>query len=413
MTIGDIDATPLISQTVITGGWPDISQLSLNIGFVHAVKDIYVVGFCDGLATQRDCFIATVRVAGDGTVTAASLAFHSFALVGDPVDPKIQLHKLSEGIVAVFFGAEATDPGLSLKTFSINASTGAITVVDGADVLDGTSGGIDSPGPYAARIGASVWGCTYRDVTSPTKRFVTVSLTDAGIIGSVLDGPDDTGETITFYTNLIYLDQNVALVVYNPGAFGGPLESETFTVNETTGIFDFINELNQNAGPTEPVGPKWIGHVDPLNPAAREIFCLGDESTVGGPNGLAYISINASDVITVDDFVDAGGTGEGRARGLSIGERKVFFYSGSTGDDCFVWVAAANGTLTQHDSATGMGVTGPVSAPHPLYLEGSQNSKVVIFGADTDNDDIEIVVIGVQTGLDASGRQAVWHGHDF
>lgn len=403
MAIGDFDPTPLISQAVITGGWPAIPSTSQNSGFCHATADIYCIGFGRDSTPGRDLFVATVRVTGTGVITAASLDFISLGL-SDPPNPKIELHKLSDGVIVAFHCSESAAPGLSVATFSVD-NAGNITLLDGPDVLDASfvSG---SNGMMANKVADGVWGVQY-PLNDNTIHFLTVDISNSGTIGSILDGPDDAGAvTVGLHAGFIYLDQNVAIRADTISPNG---RAETFTLNESSGIFNVIVQLDQLTM-TTPDLPFWFSHV--ALPADRRVFVLGRQDG-GGGLAIAHLSINGSDDITSDDTIDVADSD-----GIDLGgmypltERKVFFMGGGTDDSCFVYQADVSGNLSQHDLENALGLPGGtyVGSARAVTLEGSGDSKLVVGSIDLANDVPRVIVIGVQ--LPSSG-QAIWHGYDF
>jgi len=399
MAVGDFDCPALISEAVITGCWPALTTIINGAGFCHAINDIYCLGFGEDSATDRNLFLATIRVTGTGTITAAALDFYDFSLC-DPSDPRVELHQLSDGIVAAFFSVNTND-GCSLTTFSIHPTTGAITVVDGPDQL--RSDLVRIPGPRANKVSPGVWGLMLPD-TFVGEEFLTFSLTDAGVIGSILDGPD-TGVASPDSFAWIYFDQNVAIHALNVSGGAGNARAETFTLNETTGIFNIATQLDEETAITSPKGPVWFGHVDPRNPSLREVFLLGD-AVVGGGGvpGLAHLSVDACDNITLDDAVAvSAGVGSDLSYGLVIGDRKVFFMGGGTSDDAFVFVADACGNLTEHASELALGFcdcTMVIRSSRPIYLTGSSNGKIVVGFVDAANELPMVAVIGVKVAVE-------------
>lgn len=406
MAIGDLDPTPLVSQAVLTGGWSITTVGGISAGFCHAISDIYCIAFLEGTASDRNIFMATVRITGAGTITAATLAFHDFSLADAAVPVGVQLEKLSNGVVVAIFQGLGSAIGLQVKTFSINGTTGAIAVVDGADVIHAEE--TEGPEAKALKLSSGVFGVLYGADSPDTLHMVTFSLTDAGAIGAVIDGPDGALGSPSSY-DWVQLDGNVAY-----GVHGAVALQKTWTMNPTTGIFDFSTPLD-SLGSTSPTIVKWVQHVNPTNPAAREIFVVGTNTGSGGR--IAVNLVDGSSVITQADqqsITSADLQGSGEREDLVIGDRKAFIFGSGTTDAVQVWSADSSGNLTEHDKDTAIGITGGVDlgGHRVIYLEGSNNTKVVIGAVDQAGETPYIVVVGVQVALEGS-QHAVWHGSNF
>jgi len=241
---------------------------------IHISGDVYAIAYS---GPGNNGIIKTLHIADNGDIDPVIIATFTFEAGGGVVEPVI-VH-VGGTTYAVFYGGPGNDGWL--KTITIN-NDGTIDAVLQSLEFDTAYGLYSDP----IHIAGNVWAFAYTaNAMFGPGRIRTVTISDAGIIGSIASGDYDANQTSR--PDIFHISGNVYGIVYGGPGNDGWLKTVTISAAGVIGaVINFLEfDIVYGTSPRAvPVGENvWaIAYTGPDNDGWLRTIGIANDGTITG-----------------------------------------------------------------------------------------------------------------------------------